>query len=515
MATLNKSRSTVRAAKNKSEITVNLHGSPAFKMAATDRLIERTVGAFWSEDAFYSKGSTIAAEIVKDVREVAQTNPKFPLQLAAWARNELYIRTTPQVLLVEAANIEACKPFVREYTPKIVKRADELGEVIAYQLQAHGKPIPNSLKKGLADAFAKFDEYQLNKYDSSKTEVSLGDVLHLIYRREGYPVSKALWNYLVNDEVDAEALPKIGALKEMLKSKTFDDNARDLIAKSSATWETVISHFGSTKEVWESVIPNMGYMALLRNLRNFEQKGVDLNPVIARISDPEQVKRSKQLPFRFYSALVNIEKPVLRTAVSRAFEASVSNVSLPGRTGILVDLSGSMSSRLSDKSNLSYRDVGSIMGAIAVRKADDSEVVGFGSTAERIRLNQDDTMMTNKDRISGTDVGGSTYAGLGMKVLADYGEFDRIILISDMQCYGQSLNYLTGYTTTVNEEWKKYSNKYPNARLYSLDLHSYGTKQFPSTDGKVTTITGWSDKVLDFINLSEKRNTMISEISKW
>ena len=185
MATLNKTRKATRIANIEEEKTVNMEGALAFKMDAKSRLIERSVGAFWNEDLFYAKGSTIAADLVADIAAVAATDPKFVLQLAAWARNELYLRTTPQVLLTEAANIQACKPFVREYTPKIVRRADELAEVIAHQLSTHGKPIPNSLKKGLADAFSKFDEYQLNKYDSSKSAVSLGDVLQRRYQRSG------------------------------------------------------------------------------------------------------------------------------------------------------------------------------------------------------------------------------------------------------------------------------------------------------------------------------------------
>jgi hypothetical protein len=516
MATLNKSRSTTRIARVKSEATVNLAGGTAYKLNATKRLIERTVGAFWQEDLFYAKGSKISADIVKDISEVARIDPKFPLQLAAWARNDLYLRTTPQVILVEAANIEACKPFVREYTPKIVKRADELSEVIAYQLSAHGKPIPNSLKKGLADAFATFNEYQLNKYDSSKNAVSLSDVLHLIYRRDGYPVSKAMWNYLVNGEVDAEALPQTAALKAMLKSKEFDDEAKALIAKSGATWETVTSHFGSTKEVWESVIPNMGYMALLRNLRNFEQKEVDLKPVLKRISDPEQVKRSKQLPFRFYSAYKNVSKADIKTAISRAFEASASNVTFEGRTGVIVDLSGSMNgSRVSNHSDITYKDIAAVMGALAIKKADQGVVVGFADHAQTINLNIDDTMMTNLQKIARTNLGGATYADKGFKELAKHGEFDRIILISDMQCYKVQSNYWGGWSSGVYDEWKSYHAKYPKTILYSLDVAAYGTAQVPTFENNVVIINGWSDKALDFINLSEKRDVMESEIKKW
>jgi 60 kDa SS-A/Ro ribonucleoprotein len=510
MATLNKSRSTNIATRRQAESTQTYHGN-AFKTNAVERLIERTVGAFWNENSFYEKGDKRDNALVSDLREVAKTDPRFPLQLAAWARNELYLRTTPQVILVESANIEEAKPYVRQYTPKIVKRADELAEVIAYQLSAHGKPIPNALKKGLADAFSNFDEYQLNKYDSDKGAVSLGDVLRLIARKKNWPVSEALRNYLVNDVVDADALPKIGALKALLQKDSIDAEAEELIRKSHVTWETLISKFGSSKENWERVIPNMGYMALLRNLRNFEEKGVDLAPVLKRISDPNEVKRSKQLPYRFYSAYKQVSNSKVQRAIAQAFEHSISNVTLPGATGVAVDHSGSMDSPLSDKSKMSYFDVGAVLGAIVAKKAEDSVVVTFGNHAKRVDLNPDDTMMTNIEKIKKTYVGHSTNAHEAFNIF-DNADLDRIVVISDMQCYGGNTAY---WNTGLNSRWEQYRKAHPKAYLYSLDVHAYGTKQIPSYDNHAVTINGWSDKVIDFMTLTERRGVMESEIKKW
>jgi len=495
-------------------VTTNEEGAVAWKLPAKDRLIERVLGAFWNENTFYKSGDKIAKEIVKDIKEVAKIDPKFVLQLAAYARNEIYLRTTPQVLLVEAANIEECKPFVREYTPKIVKRADELAEVIAYQLSVHGKPIPNSLKKGLAAAFANFDEYQLNKYNSDKKGVSLSDVLHLIYRKEGYPVSKAMWNYLVNDEIDADALPKIAALKELLSKDKLD---LELLEKSGATWENVISKFGSTKETWEAVMPKMGYMALLRNLRNFDKAGVDLDPILARITDEKAIKYSKQLPYRFYSAYKEIDNQKIGRAIAQAFEKSITNVTLGGSTAVLVDLSGSMTgSPVSERSKVTYAEVGAVLGAIAAKKANESVVIGCGSDASIIKVNPDDTMITNIEKIVKADVGHATNAGLAFQVLTDNKiKVDRIVLISDMQCYrsGGSSSWWGG--SFVNDEWTKYQKTVNrNAYLYSLDVHSYGTRQTPNTSKNVILLNGWSDKVLDYMGLVEN-NVMAEQISKW
>lgn len=525
MVKLNTKDSVNLSALDLEDQTLNEEGEVAWKLSAKESLIERVLGAFWSEDTFYKSGDKVANDIVKDIRSVAKADPKFVLQLAAYARNEIYLRTTPQVLLVEAANIEECKPFVKEYTPKIVKRADELADVIAYQLGVHGKPIPNSLKKGLAAAFANFDEYQLNKYDSDKKGVSLGDVLRLIYRREGYPVSKTMWNYLVHDIVDAEALPKIAALKELLSKDKID---LVLLHKSGATWENVISRFGSSKETWEAVMPKMGYMALLRNLRNFDKAGVNLDPILEIITDENKIKYSKQLPYRFYSAYKEIDNQKINRAIAQAFEKSVSNVTLEGTTAVLVDLSGSMTgARVSEKSKVTNAEVAAVLGAIAAKKAANSVVIGFGETARIIKVNPDDTMITNIDRIVKTNVGHSTNAGLAFRLLIDNKiKVDRIVLVSDMQCYdttggkGSKVSQFGGYfpwytDSFVNEELEKYRKTVNrNVYLYSLDVSAYGTRQTPKSSKKNILLNGWSDKIIDYMNLVET-STMEQQITKW
>lgn len=510
MATINKRATNI----DMKEITVNYEGAVAYKLPAKARLVSRVAGAFWSEDTFYVSGKALAEDIRADIQKVAKVDPKFVLQLAAYARNVLNLRTTPQVLLVEAANIVACKPFVREYTPKIVKRADEVTDVLAYHINQYGGPnknhnkIPNSLKKGLAEACTKFDEYQLNKYASSTNEISMKDALLLIDRHKDYPVSKALYNYLVNDILDEEALPRIANTKKILAASNIEE-IKDLIPNSVITWEMFISKFKASKESWEAVIPKMGYMAKLRNLRNFIEQNVDLTDVLQEIADPEAVKKSKQLPFRFYSAYKEI--PAKNTAViralSKALDNSVSNVPLTGTSAIAVDLSGSMNSPLSAKSKVTLAEVGCVLGAMAFRKAEESVVIGFGSEARTAKLNPTDSILTNLEKIRKMDVG---YATEAHKLFDKLGNtiVDRIIIISDMQCYG-------GYGDAVlRNKYKAYQKINPNVKLYSFNIAPYGTSQFAQSDN-VTQINGWSDKIIDYISLTENKDVMESEIKKW
>ena len=60
-------------------------------------------------------------------------------------------------------------------------RPDDALEILAYQLSVYGRPVPNSLKKGLGAALARFDEYQLAKYRRDDAEISLVDAVNLVH----------------------------------------------------------------------------------------------------------------------------------------------------------------------------------------------------------------------------------------------------------------------------------------------------------------------------------------------
>ncbi len=147
----------------------------------------------------------------------------------------------------------------------------------------------------------------------------------------------------------------------------------------------------------EAVIPSMGTMALLRNLRNFDRAGVSeavAAQVAARISDPEVVARSRQFPFRYLAARQHA--PSLRWAypLEQALGHSLANVpALPGRTLVLVDRSGSLSCPLSDRSRLNRADAAAVFGAALALRAEEADLVEFGTTARTVPVCQGESVL--------------------------------------------------------------------------------------------------------------------------
>ncbi|RLE08115.1 TROVE domain-containing protein, partial [Candidatus Aerophobetes bacterium] len=357
--------------------TINYEGATSYKTDAKTELISRVLCSLVGEKKFYISGEKSNEELVALLKEVANQDPEFCLKLAAYARNEMYLRSVPQLILVEMANHPKVKKtgYVVKYAPYIIKRADEITEVIAYQLTKFNKPIPNSLKKAIAESFNRFDAYQLAKYNRGGA-VELRDAMFLCHPKP-------------KDKIHEEIFRKLA----------------DQTLEPPETWEVVISTKGSTKENWEAIIPKMGVMATLRNLRNFLLKDVNLEPVIARLTNPEKVKNSKQLPFRFLAAYREVEKiatpktQLVLEAIAKAMELSIVNLpKLEGYTCIAVDNSGSMNSPLSERSSMEYRDIAATMGA-ALNKISNSIVVVFSDDAHFLTLNRSNDILSNVDRI--------------------------------------------------------------------------------------------------------------------
>jgi len=439
-----------------------------------------SASCLFGEPKFYEDNTP---EIIQSARAMLDKDPEFVLKLAVYCRNELYLRSLPTALLAEAANNVKAKQFVRKYAKKIVIRADEITELLSYHNETFGTAVPNSIKKSIADAFGRFDEYQLAKYDRNG-KVKLKDAM-----------------------IVSHAKPKDKEQEALFK------RVLERTMKTPETWETVISKDGSTKKNWEAILPAMGYMAVLRNLRNFLQKDVDKTLFIDKLKNKEQVLKSKQFPFRFYSAYEMIKNSevtgasTVLDALEDVIDHSVANIpTFGGKTVIATDHSGSMCSAVSGKSKICCKDIGDVMAAIMNKVSGDNLIIPFGETIKVVNVSKRSVLQSAKE-IGKIDVGHSTN---GYKVI-DYLtnkniEVDRVIIFTDMQMWDSTGGWGDD-DNTVKESWDNYRKLFPNAKLYLIDLTGYGQAQFPVGYNNVVTIGGWSDKILDFVKVYEEGYT--------
>src|SRR5919206_1080510 len=151
------------------------------------------------EDQFYEDGVEIAGRIAELVPKVASEEVAA---LAVEAREKMKLRHAPLLLVREMARHATHRGFVAETLERVIQRADELSEFVAIYWKDGRVPLSAQVKKGLAAAFPKFDEYALAKYDRGGP-IKLRDVLFLTHAKPRDDVQAEVWKRLIAGELTA------------------------------------------------------------------------------------------------------------------------------------------------------------------------------------------------------------------------------------------------------------------------------------------------------------------------
>ena len=467
--------------------TTNIEGHPAYSMTDKDKLISQVLTSFFNEEKFYGDNSQ---EIIETLKRVIKNDPEFVSKLAVFARREFNMRSISHVLTCYLANAVEGKPYTKATVKGVVLRGDDVTEILSCYLSNFGKPIPNSLRRGLGKVLSTFDAYTLAKYKGDGKTVKMRDAICLCRPNPKDSEQSANFKKLIEGTLE-----------------------------TPYTWETELSTKGNTKEVWEQLIASgkVGYMALLRNMRNIVEANPDnLDAYLKKIADPEAVRKSKQLPFRFFSAYMtnrNAGNKVL-DALEDAASASIANIpKIPGKTVIAIDTSGSMGQRISDKSDICCEHIAALLGVIANQICEDAIVIQFDHQARVKSWSRRNGILYTAFNESSAGGGTNMYLPFEYMMAARI-QCDRVIVISDNEC-----NCGGGWHSysTVQSAADDYRVKTGNdIWVHAIDLQGYGTQQFAGHNTNL--IAGWSEKVFEFINLAEQgEGTLRKKIAdyKW
>lgn len=447
-----------------------------------------------SEDTFYETAAVRDGRFRDLVRQVA--DPEWLAGFVTYLRDTMQMRSAAVVLAAEY--VAAGYPNGRQVVDSALKRADEPAELLAYWHLTYGRNVPKPVKRGVADAVGRlYTERAALRYDGQGQAWRMGDVIDLVHPRPkraigGPSWQESLFRYLLDarhgrtDPRGLDGLPMIRAdrwLRGLPEDQRRAALASRTFTESGWSWERLSGWLpgGMDREAWEAVIPNMGYMALLRNLRNFDDAGVSDEvafKVAAKLADPGEVVASRQFPIRFLSAWR--EAPSLRwaSALERALEASLANVpSLPGKTLILIDLSGSMWAPLSGRSKRLRYEVGLIFGCALGKRAQHADVYAYGNQHAPVPLDRPLLRLVEEGR----DMGG-TYTFQTLR--ATYQGHDRVVILTDEQAHDAG----TGVPSGLD-------------RLYTFNLAGYRPAHGPSGRDGWYTFGGLTDAAFRMLAL--------------
>ena len=492
------------------ETVMNHQGEKAYTMTPEMELYTAVVTCALS-DKFYESKDGRMERIASLIRQV---DPEFVAKLAVYTRTQMNLRSIPMFLIVELAKIHNGDSLVKRTIEKTVLRADEIMELLmCYQLRnAEGKSIKKlgklsrQVQEGLKSAFNRFDEYQFAKYDRSNLEVKLKDALFLVHPKASSPEQQAIFDKIVSGEL-----------------------------QTPYTWETQLSELGqkhfptreekeaAVKGLWEDLIDSgkVGYMALLRNLRNIALAKVSpshIEKVTSTIADASKVARSEQLPVRFLAAykemmdVASVHTSAILTALESAVKESVSNLEgFKEDTAVLVaaDVSGSMFTTISPKSTVMNYDIGILLSMLLKSKC--SSVVSgmFGDSWKVLDLPQENILANTIEmkRREG-EVGYSTNGYKVIDYLVDNNiKMDKVMMFTDMQMWDSSYR-----DKHIQQSWARYREMFPDAKLYLFDLQGYGHAPVRLVGEDVVLIAGWSDKIFDVLTAVENGEDSLSLI---
>lgn len=505
-------------------------GAPGYAREAKSELFLLAVGHL-GEDAFYEKAGGRDTRLTGLVRQVAAEDPAWMAGFTGWLRAEAQMRTSSVTIAADAlkAMLDAKVPGGRKLVSGVLQRADEPGELLAYWRSQYGRKLPIALNRGIADAVHRlYTEFSLLKWDSRDAALRFGDVVELVnprYHNEEYGTWRdALYRYAIErrhnrDNATSELLPMIRANAALRKRAAEDPSAlldADALKAAGMTWEDALSLAGSKvskRDLWAALIPSMGYMALLRNLRNFDDAGVPDSIAAAagtRLSDPEQVAKSRQFPFRFLSAYRAV--PSLRWAypLEKALNASLANVpALKGRTLVLVDRSLSMwGAKMSGRSEMVWADAAAIFGAAVARRADQADLVEFASRAVPVTFGAAESVLKVVERFHvGNDQNGPVGTGTDIpRAVRDHLRPDhaRVVIVTDEQSEPGML---------PSNVYRHFGDAMPPTRIddlipqsvpvYMWNIGGYRHGAMPSGRGQRHTFGGLTDSAFRLIPLLE------------
>ncbi len=484
--------------------TVNLAGGEAFTEDPKLEFVSILLTSF-VQDQFYRTQN----EGLKKVKElmVAIKEKLFLAKAAVYARTKFGMRSISHVVAAELVPLARGQEWLKRFLDKIVYRPDDMQEILAYYLTEYGKPVPNSIKKGFAEALKRYDEYALAKYRGERKDISMVDIINLIHPKPNAQNRKAL-QLLIEGELKS--------------TKTWESKLTKAGQEASFTTETEEEREEKLaelkKEAWGDLVKKrkIGYFALLRNLRNIIADAPEIvDDAAEMLTDKNLIKKSLVLPFRFVTARDEIQKlsgtgtRKIIKALSDAVDISLDNVpELSGRTLVVLDESGSMGEIDNPKSPIS---IGSLFAAVLYKKCD-ADFMGFSDRSHYETFNDRDSVLTiQKNMISARNNGGTNFNLIFQTAKEKY---DRIVILSDMQGWMAAADGYYNIGGQPGKTFAAYKKRFgANPFVYSFDLQGYGTLQFPERN--VYCLAGFSDKVFGVMKLLEQdRNALVREIEK-
>jgi hypothetical protein len=427
--------------------------SDLFLLAATNMV---------GEDTFYERAEVRDARFAELVHQVTQTNPAFLAGADVEAGKVGLVQYLRETMLMRSATVVMAAEYVaaggaggRSVVARALQRPDEPAEMVGYWMTRHGRNLPMAIKRGVADAARRlYHERAVLRYDGLTRQTRMADVLELTHPAPRDAKQSALFKYLLDRRHHGDAVADPAVLPVLAAATALDDVPVDArrallrergavaLAEAGFSWERLSGWLpgGMDAEAWAAVIPSMGVMALVRNLRNFDEAGIDnrtVDAVIEKITDPAEVAKARLFPYQVWSAYQHAPSDSWKRALGETLELTVQNIPALDSTLVVIDTSASMQSRVSRRSAMSRVEVAAVMAMATAKRARDVSVVIFGQESARVKMRPGASVLKGVDAVvrSAGSVGHATNGHTAIAKWFDPARHRRVVMFTDDQMH--------------------------------------------------------------------------------
>ena len=489
---LRDSLSSIKESKKKEDIkkikkslpkrdTRNISGKKAFSLEPFLDLLTM-LNTLKLEPQFYATANEQITRLHNLINTCVSINLILTCKCVVWSRKfGNGMRTISHIASVFLAPHISKKGFAKRFysnTTGVIYRPDDMYEILNGFVQfSNGKKLTNSMKKGFKQAIENLNTYQLLKYKSklidvinlcrpnptlSKATVDYNNetVSTLTAIIKNYKVSANTWE--VNQVVAGQEVAN--ALKE---NKISEKEAKEILTQAKAdNWKELLDN------------NNLGILAALRNIRNILSNNPErttITKLSSLLSNPELIKKGKIFPYQIDMAqeVINSEfsdynSRVILEALNIGYELSIPNLKelLPGNNLVIVDMSGSMYTRINTTGFVSKSTCANKANLIAatIAKATKCDVIAFGSSAYYVKYNPNQDVFSLAQGLR-DDLGGTNLSTAFNLIVSSKRKYDRIFILSDNEINnGGTYNSYAKLIYAIGTPY-----------IYSIDLAAYGT----------------------------------------
>lgn len=489
---------TLRGALAPRTTATNDAGAPAYARS-NEAALAQLAATGCLNATFYASAETQLDRML----ELAQAvDVDFLARTALYSRRRGLMKDMPALLCAVLATRDMDRLI--EIFPQVIDNGRMLRNFV--QIVRSGvtgrKSLGSAPKRLVRQWLERATERQLSEASIGNSP-SLADIVKMVHPRPKDPAREAFYAWLIGKPWNPEALP------ETLRA--FEAWKRDREGNVPAVPFQMLTALDLGPKEWSAIAANAPWQMTRMNLNTFQRHGVfqdeGLSSRIAeRLADPESIRRARVFPYQLLVAFLNADAALprlVREALRVAMEVSLENVpAVTGRVVICPDVSGSMQSSVTGyqkdaSSKVRCVDVAGLITAAFLRKNQDAEVLPFECDIVSLKLNARNSVMTNATKLAKIGGGGTNCSAPLKHLNARNAQADLVIFVSDNESWMDAQR--GGRGTAMLEEWDKFKNRNPAARLVCIDLVPNTTVQAPDRKD-ILNIGGFSDAVFDLIS---------------